>query len=258
MNKLISRNPVQKFKQGRKIVKAQNSWGKDFGTEYIPPKNVTEVPKDWSYSINLGTANSWNMDNDIVNHDFSPYNPNQNLNYPHSGLVADAYNDSQDTQQRALQIATHNIKKASEPFHRRSYDNSVMDPERSYKAENKRLELIILNSKNKILKLKKILKNKIKNQEHLHLLKHLIKLDKVVYRNLFGMVEDIILKIKEKKILFSRMVNGQHHNQLQKLLQFLKFNYLHLQQIQLIQSIYLLKMFLLFSLPIIELKLENF
>jgi len=36
----------------------------------------------------------------------------------------------------------------------------------------------------------------------------LIKLDKVVYRNLFGMVEDIILKTKEKKILFFKMVNG--------------------------------------------------
>ena len=138
MNKLISRNPIQRFKEGRKIVKAQNSWGKDFGTKYIPPVNTTKVPKGWSYSIDLGTANSFNMDNDIVNHDFSPYNPNQILNYPHSGLVADAYNDSQDTQQRSLQIATHNIKKASEPFHRRSYDNSVMDPERSYKAENKR------------------------------------------------------------------------------------------------------------------------
>ena len=30
MNKLISRNPVQRFKQGRKIVKAQNSWGRNF------------------------------------------------------------------------------------------------------------------------------------------------------------------------------------------------------------------------------------
>lgn len=138
MNKLISRNPVQRFKQGRKIVKAQNSWGKDFGTTYIPPENATEVPKNRSYFIDLGTTNTWHMDNDIINHDFSSYSSDDNLNYPHSGLVGDAYRDLYDTQQRALQIATHNIKKASEPFRRRSYDNSVMDPERSYGAENKR------------------------------------------------------------------------------------------------------------------------
>ena len=33
MNKLVSRNPVQRFKEGRKIIKAQYSWGKGFGIE---------------------------------------------------------------------------------------------------------------------------------------------------------------------------------------------------------------------------------
>ena len=137
MNKLISRNPIERFKQGRKIVKAQNSWGKDFGTKYIPPKNNTKVPQDWYYIIDRGSANTLYMDDDIIKHDFRPYKPDQDLNYHHSGFVADAYNDLYDTQQRALQIATHNIKKAKS-FNKRSYDNSVIDPEHSYAAENKR------------------------------------------------------------------------------------------------------------------------
>lgn len=37
MNKLISRNPVQRFKQGRKIVKAQFSWGEGFGSSWNNP-----------------------------------------------------------------------------------------------------------------------------------------------------------------------------------------------------------------------------
>ena len=37
MNKLVSKNSVQRFKQGRKIVKAQYSWGKDFGSSWNNP-----------------------------------------------------------------------------------------------------------------------------------------------------------------------------------------------------------------------------
>ena len=43
MNKLVSKNPIQRFKQGRKIVKAKNSWGYNFGI-YTPTneQNIRE------------------------------------------------------------------------------------------------------------------------------------------------------------------------------------------------------------------------
>lgn len=43
MNKLVSINPVQRFKQGRKIIKAKNSWGGNFGVYTFTPTNEQNI-----------------------------------------------------------------------------------------------------------------------------------------------------------------------------------------------------------------------
>ena len=70
MNKLVSRNPVQRFKQGRKIVKAQFSWGKNFGVYTFTPTNEQNIRKRTDKAIEETIDNTKEDVNIITEYNF--------------------------------------------------------------------------------------------------------------------------------------------------------------------------------------------
>lgn len=83
MNNLVSKNPVQKFKQGRRIVKAQFSWGQGFGI-----KNTGNI---FGPKVNVG------YEIPTIDNDFSLDTSAKYLGYNPSGTIGNMlYNFPED------------------------------------------------------------------------------------------------------------------------------------------------------------------
>ena len=133
MNNLVSRNPVQRFKEGRKIVIAENGFVLDKYKEITPKQqakynkevkksplyvNHTKVP--YEYDLDNHDASSY-LGEDLYYSDMGPYEGKDKKFY--SGLVNDFHRNRNNNYQKAYDMLTHNFK-----------GNVPLDLERSYAA----------------------------------------------------------------------------------------------------------------------------